>query len=58
MPGSVNRAKTTIVQIMDRLDKFQMEHQDDLVALELSEITRELAFTLQHLLESAREPRP
>lgn len=58
MPGSVNRAKMSVAQIMDRLDAFQMEHQDDLVALELSEITRELAFTLQHLLESAKEVRP
>jgi hypothetical protein len=48
----------SVAQIMDRLDAFQMEHQDDLVALELSEITRELAFTLQHLLESAKEVRP
>jgi hypothetical protein len=56
MPGSVGRAKKSVEQIMDRLDEFQGKHQDDMAMLELSAIIRELAFTLQHLLESAREP--
>jgi hypothetical protein len=54
MSGSVKRAKIAMEQIMDRLDEFQGRHNDPAV-LELSAIVRELAFTLQHLLESARE---